>query len=76
MRVQRWTAKRRAAPVTSLLNGETTVAHTARRHGLKVAEMEEWQERRGERGAGAAQREARTARGTAKSAQAQGRCDR
>src|SRR5215470_13988441 len=43
--VQRWTAKRRAALVMSLLKGETTVAEAARRHGLKVAEMEEWRER-------------------------------
>ena len=39
--VQRWTAKRRAALVLSLLKGETTAADTARRHGLKVAEVEE-----------------------------------
>src|ERR1700756_3546949 len=43
--VQRWTAKRRAALVVSLLKGETTVAEAARRHGLKVAEVEEWRER-------------------------------
>jgi len=29
----------------SLLKGETTVAEAARRHGLKVAEVEEWRER-------------------------------
>jgi transposase-like protein len=43
--VQRWTANRRAALVLSLLKGETTVADAARRHGLKVAEVEEWRER-------------------------------
>jgi transposase-like protein len=43
--VQRWTAKRRAALAISLLKGETTVAEAARRHGLKVAEVEEWRER-------------------------------
>ena len=43
--VQRWTAKRRAALVLSLLRGETTAADAARRHGLKVAEVEEWRER-------------------------------
>ncbi|HEY6386759.1 MAG TPA: transposase [Candidatus Acidoferrum sp.] len=43
--VQRWTAKRRAALVLSLLKGETTAADAARRHGLKVAEVEEWRER-------------------------------
>ncbi len=42
---QRWTAKRRAALVISLLKGETTVVEAARRHGLKVAEVEEWRER-------------------------------
>ena len=29
----------------SLLKGETTVADAARRHGLTVAEVEEWRER-------------------------------
>ena len=43
--IQRWTAKRRAAVVISLLKGETTAAEAARRHGLKVAEVEEWRER-------------------------------
>ena len=43
--VQRWTAKRRAALVMSLLKGETTPAEAARRHGLKVAEVEEWRDR-------------------------------
>ena len=43
--VQRWTAKRRAALVISVLRGETTAAETACRHGLKVAEVEEWRER-------------------------------
>jgi len=43
--VQRWTARRRAALVISLLKGETTAAEAARRHGLKVAEVEEWRDR-------------------------------
>ena len=43
--VQRWTAKRRAALVISLLKGETTAAEAARRHGLKVAEVEGWRDR-------------------------------
>ena len=43
--VQRWTAKRRAALVIRLLKGETTSAEAARRHGLKVAEVEEWCDR-------------------------------
>ena len=40
--VQRWTAKRRAALVISLLKGETTAVEAARRHGLKLAEVEDW----------------------------------
>ena len=40
--VQRWTAKRRAGLVISLLKGETTIAEAARRHGLTVAEVEAW----------------------------------
>jgi hypothetical protein len=36
--------KRRAALVLSL-KGETTAAGAVRRHGLKVAEVEEWRER-------------------------------
>ena len=43
--VQRSTAKRRAALVVSLLKGETTAVEAARRHGLKVAEVEEWRDR-------------------------------
>ena len=43
-RVQRWTAKRRAALMISLLKGETTAVE-ARRHGLKVAEVEGWRDR-------------------------------
>jgi transposase-like protein len=43
--VQRWTAKRRAALVISLLKGETTAVEAARQHGLKVAEVEEWRDR-------------------------------
>jgi transposase-like protein len=43
--VQRWTAKRRAELVLSLLKGETTAAEAARRHGLKVAEVEDWRDR-------------------------------
>src|SRR6201995_5019673 len=43
--VQRWTAKRRAALVISLLKGETTAAEAPRRHGLKGAEVEEWRDR-------------------------------
>ena len=43
--IQRWTAKRRAALVLSILKGETSVAEAARKHGLTVAEVEDWQER-------------------------------
>jgi hypothetical protein len=43
--VQRWTAKRRAALVVSLLKGETTEAEVAPRHGLKIAEVEDWRDR-------------------------------
>jgi transposase-like protein len=43
--VQLWTAERRAALVISLLKGETTAAEAARRHGLKIAEVEDWRDR-------------------------------
>ena len=43
--VQRWTAKRRVALVLSIVRGETSVAEVARKHGLTVAEIEDWQER-------------------------------
>ena len=42
---RRWTAKRRAALVLSILRGETSVAEAARQQGLTVAEVEEWRER-------------------------------
>jgi len=38
----RWTAKRRMALVLSIVKGETSVQEAARKHGLKVAEIEEW----------------------------------
>ncbi len=43
--VQRWAATRRVAFVVSILKGETSVAEAARKHGLTVAELEDWQER-------------------------------
>jgi transposase-like protein len=43
--VQRWTAKRRVALVVSILKGETSVAEAARKHGLPVAEVEDWRDR-------------------------------
>lgn len=43
--VQRWTAKRRVALVVSILKGEITVVEAARKHGLTVADVEDWRER-------------------------------
>ena len=43
--IQRWTAKRRAALVLSIMKGETSIAEAARRDGLTVAEIEDWRER-------------------------------
>lgn len=43
--LQRWTAKRRLALVLSLVKGETTAAEAARKHGLSVAEVEEWKDK-------------------------------
>ena len=44
-KVQRWTAKRRTALVLSILRGETSLKEAARKHGLKVSEVEDWKER-------------------------------
>ena len=43
--VQRWTAKRRSALILSIIKGETSAQEAARRHGLTVAEVEEWKDR-------------------------------
>lgn len=43
--MQRWTAKRRAALVLSILKGDTSAQEAARKHGLTVGEVEEWRER-------------------------------
>jgi transposase-like protein len=43
--IERWTAKRRMALVVSILKGETSVAEAARKYGLTVAEVEDWQEK-------------------------------
>jgi transposase-like protein len=43
--IERWTAKRRVALVASILKGETSVAEAARKHGLTVAEVEDWRDR-------------------------------
>jgi transposase-like protein len=42
---QRWTAKRRASLVLSIVKGETSAQAAARKHGLTVAEIEEWRDR-------------------------------
>jgi transposase-like protein len=42
---KRWTAKRRSALVLELLRGETSVAEAARKHGLTVAEIDDWRDR-------------------------------
>ena len=42
---QRWTAKRRATLILSILKGETSTQAAARKHGLTVAEVEEWRDR-------------------------------
>ena len=43
--IERWTAKRRVTLVVSILKGETSVAEAARKHGLTVAEVEDWREK-------------------------------
>jgi transposase-like protein len=43
--IQRWTAKKRTALVVSIIKGETSIQEAARKHGLKVAEIEVWRER-------------------------------
>ena len=42
---QRWTAKRRATLILSILKGETSAQAAAGKHGLTVAEVEEWRDR-------------------------------
>jgi len=42
---QRWTSKRRAALVLSIIRGETSDQEAARQHGLTVAEIEGWKDR-------------------------------
>ncbi len=43
--IQRWTTKRKAALVLSILKGETSAQEAARKHGVTVAEIEDWKER-------------------------------
>ena len=42
--IERWTAKRRASLVLRILKGEMSLAEAARQHGLRIAEVEQWQE--------------------------------
>jgi transposase-like protein len=44
-KMQRWTAKHRAALVIEILRGDTSTQEAARQHGLTVAEIEQWKER-------------------------------
>ena len=43
--IQRWTTKRKAALVLSIIKGETSIQQAARQHGMTVAELEDWKER-------------------------------
>lgn len=43
--IERWTSKRRVTLVVSILKSETSVAEAARKHGLTVAEVEDWREK-------------------------------
>lgn len=43
-KIERWTAKRRTALVLSIVKGETSATEAARKHGLRVAEVEAWME--------------------------------
>jgi transposase-like protein len=43
--IQRWTTKRKAALVLSIIKGETSVQQAARQHGITVAELGDWKER-------------------------------
>ena len=43
--IKRWTAKRKAALVLSILRGKTYIQEASRKHGLTVAEVEDWKER-------------------------------
>jgi transposase-like protein len=43
--LKRWTAKRRTALIIEILRGDTSVAEAARKHGLTVAEIEDWRDR-------------------------------
>jgi transposase-like protein len=43
--VWRWTARRRTVLVLQIVKGETSAKEAARKHGLTVAEIEDWQEK-------------------------------
>ena len=43
--VQRWTKKKKTALVLSILKDKTSAAEAARKHGLTIAQVEEWKER-------------------------------
>lgn len=40
--IKRWTARRKAALVTEILQGKTTVSEAARAHDLAPSELEDW----------------------------------
>ncbi len=42
---KRWTAKRRSALVLEIIRGDISVAEAARKHGLTVADIEDWRDR-------------------------------
>lgn len=42
--VKRWTARRKSALVTEIMQGKTTVSEAARAHDLAPSEIEEWVE--------------------------------
>ena len=43
--IQRWTAKRRTSLVLSILKGEISIQEAARKHALKVSEVQDWKDR-------------------------------
>ena len=40
--IKRWTAKRKSALVTEIIQGKTTVSEAARAHDLTPSDVEEW----------------------------------
>jgi transposase-like protein len=43
--VRRWTTKRKAALMLSIIKGETSIQEAARQHGITIAELEDWKKR-------------------------------